>query len=674
MSGVFGLKLAAAAAFLLAIAGTEVSAVKVHPSLLTTPEGVELARQRVREEQWARNILDRLTAQAAALEREELPVFEKDWWEEAGRKHWSGIYPEVNRHTMFAVAGPVAKARDAAMAYALTGEAKHAGLVRKVLLHYTAYEFFAVHPDVGLNWSIWCMHALQSYDLIYDILSEADRTKIDDFFRRALEAIRRNDEWWIRDNMGGLFNNHYAWHKLFIGSCGLFYGRPELVDYAMESNQGIRELIENGSRDDGLWLESSLNYQFTAIIPLAEFARQLANSGSSIDLWNRRFANGRSLRELFTGPIGVLFADETIPTIGDTYGRRMRLGDMGWYYHFYDACRLPEVAWLLRDNDRRPADVLFLEHLPGEAAPPPMRTRIWPEHGYIALRTQEGVDYWRGEGYSVFLSFESNGIHSHLDKFGMTAFGRGRHIAIDPEALASAQHAFSAQIQGELNRSTLCHNTVMVDGRNHNSIANKLALIDFIDSADLKLATIADERGAVYPGVRMMRTVAVTGDYIVDIFQVASEDEHTYDYLFHSYDDNGAFAVEGDSAGEPRAIDLGSDPPWKWLRNAREWAIDGDWWAIARQGSLTTRLAMAGEPGTRLVTCEFPSKDTFEKPAIPMLMARRTAKRTVFVGVLQAEAGDMPDVKISVEGYRHGLLRVKLDCGGTVREFSVRRI
>jgi hypothetical protein len=39
--------------------------------------------------------------------------------------------PEVNQHTMFAVAGPMLKTTDAAMAYVLTGERRYADLVRK---------------------------------------------------------------------------------------------------------------------------------------------------------------------------------------------------------------------------------------------------------------------------------------------------------------------------------------------------------------------------------------------------------------------------------------------------------------------------------------------------------------------------------------------------------------
>lgn len=672
MNSTFAARIAAVAVVLLtaAVTASEVSAISAHPYLLTTRAGVELARQRARQETWAREAVGRLRKHADALEKEQLPVFEKDWWIEASKKRWQDIYPEINNHTNFAVAGPFIRSLDAAMAYAITENPRYARTVRKVLLHYCDYDFFAEHPDVGLNWSVWCTRGLMAYDLVYDTIPEADRAKIDDFFRRAMEAVMKDDQWWLRENPGGLFNNHFAWHKFMIGSYGLFYDKPELVDYAINADQGMRALIEHGTRDDGLWFESSINYHFTAVIAMVEFARQLANAAYPLNLWHHHFANGRSLEQLFRAPINTLFPDETIPTIGDTYGKRLKLGTIASYFAAYDAYEDPAMGWILRTQSR-PADALFLRHLPPEfLTPPDMRTRVWPEHGYVALRTQEGENYWSGTGYSVFLSYDFDGIHSHRDKFDLIAFGRGAHIAIDPEALSAAKHAFSSQIQGELNRSTVSHNTVMVDSKEHGLIGSKLELAGFVNGAHAKMATIADRQGMVYPGVRMMRTVAATPDYIVDLFQLASDEEHTYDYLYHACDDKGMFGT----VGQYEPMDLGANPPWKWLRNARRRTENGAWSVTSQQGKLTTRLTMLGEPGTQVIVCDFPSKEDLSSPPYPMLMARRKAKTTVFAAVLQSERADLPDTKVTISEELHGYLRVSVTCSGKTREFSVARL
>ncbi|MCX8052192.1 MAG: alginate lyase family protein [Armatimonadetes bacterium] len=650
-----------------------------HPSLIITPPGIQKARKRVCEETWAKVVIDRLTTRAELLEKEPLPVFEKDLWKEASKKHWQDIYPEVNHHTQFAVAGPVRKAYDVSLAYAATGEPKYADLVRKVLLHYTGYEFFAIHPDCGLNWSTWLTPALVAYDIIFDMLTEQDLTEIDDFLRRGLEAIKANDEWWIRDVMGGLYNNHFAWHKLFIGSYGLFYDQAELVDYAINSEQGVRDLIENGSRDDGLWFEGSLNYHFTALQPLVQFANILANTRNAFDLWNHRFANGRCLKDLVLGPIQTAFPDLTLPTIGDTYGRRLKLDEVNLYYPAYNAYRMPEIAWLLGRKSEIPAEALFYDLTPAlpweqteieKDKPPRIATRIWPEHGYVALRSQEETNYWKGEGFSAFLSFDSDGIHSHRDKLGLTIFARGAHIAIDAEAKPSAEHAFSSNVQNELNRSTLCHNTVMVDGIDHSLIEKKLELLEFINAPGLKLATVADLNGLVYPGVKMKRTVAVTNEFILDVFQVSSNAEHTYDYLFHTCSDDGIL----DSGDGFEPINLGNKAPWTWLRNIRARPIDTNWYVSAHQDGLTTRVTMVGEPGTKLVTCEFPRDDNFSRPPISMLIVRRKAKSTIFVALIQVECGPLPEARIFVSEEKHGRIRVRINMDGETREFKIERL
>jgi hypothetical protein len=604
--------------------------------LLTTKAGVELARKRVSKELWAQEIVARLRRSASELKAEPLPVFEKDWWEIAKRKHWSQVYPEINHHTNFAVRGPIMKARDSAMLYAVTGEAEYASLTKKVLLHYQDYEFFAEHPDVGINWALWCGLALESYDLIHETISEVERAQIDDFFLRAMEGVKRNDEWWIANNPGGRHNNHFAWHKAFIGTYGLFYGAAHLVDYALHAPEGICELLEHGLLDDGLWFESSLNYHFAAVVAFVVMARNIANTnlaqGCEVfsDLWRTEFA-GRTFRDCFLAPIKVLLPDETLPTIGDAYGHRMRLGTASCYFDLYDAYGDPELGWVVRDSPA-PAEAMFLSKLPNCGSIPDIKTRHWPEHGYTMLRTQEGIDYWKGDGYTAFVSNDIDSVHSHHDKFDLIVYGRGVHLAVDPEALTTAEHAFSSHVQGELNRATLCHNTVMVDGLEQSSIDEKLEVVEFTDSAEVKSVTIRDAAGQVYPGVGMMRSVFATDDFVLDVFQLSSGKEHVYDYMYHSVDDNGTFRCDTLMT----SCDLGQVPPWNWIHNAKSARFDEGWQVTTQQGDVTAFFSMAGNPGTEVVLCEFPYKDNFQRPPFPMLIARRKARSTVFASVIAA--------------------------------------
>lgn len=57
-----------------------------HPFLLTTPAGLERAKQRVREEDWAKHLFAGIVENAVALESEPMSVFDNEWWKIAGQK------------------------------------------------------------------------------------------------------------------------------------------------------------------------------------------------------------------------------------------------------------------------------------------------------------------------------------------------------------------------------------------------------------------------------------------------------------------------------------------------------------------------------------------------------------------------------------------------------------
>ena len=117
------------------------------------------------ESNWRRNAytkkpgrktrLNRCWNIAEKLRTEPLPVFDKQWWDEASKRRRQDIYPEIHQHTGHGVARPMASTPSAAIAYAISGDPRYAEAVRRILLHYADYEFVAKHPDVGMNWSGW---------------------------------------------------------------------------------------------------------------------------------------------------------------------------------------------------------------------------------------------------------------------------------------------------------------------------------------------------------------------------------------------------------------------------------------------------------------------------------------------------------------------------------------
>jgi hypothetical protein len=643
----------------------------VHPFLFATPHMLDVAKQNIARYEWANQVYLQLKADADKLAEMELPKFETAWWQEAKKKSWHEIYPEINHHTGFAVRPAIYAAFASALVYRLGGEKLYLEQAKRVLIHYTGYQFIFVHPDVGLNYAGWGIHALWVYDLLYDQFSVEERHRIDDFFDRWLKAIVENDEWWIRDGLGGKFNNHYTWHKLAVAAYGLFYGKFEWVKRAFDSEQGIRQLMEHGWLDDGLWFESALNYHYTALHGLMLLAWMLRNANYQIDLFTHQFANGRTLEQGFSAMVQELFPDLTVPQIGDTYGHTIYLpeeqsSDVAWTVY-----QKPLFGWLVSQRIR-PASIysLFCEAEPKAFEPPSVASRNFPEHGHVMLRSIEGKDYWNSNSWAAFLTYDLDSVHSHRDKLSLILFGRGKVLAQDVNALASVPHAFSAKVTSELNRSTISHNTLIVDRRDHAPIGEKLSLLEFKNLPEVKTATVADLKGLVYPGVKMQRTVAVAEDYVLDVFQVVSEETHLYGWLLHVTSDGNTASIEG----EFKPIELPAQSPWCWLRNPRSFKQDGDWSAEWFLGDVRFRMTMLGAQGTEIILCDYPRDDQFELPPIPMLMVERKGKSAIFIAVYQAEKNVIPPIKVSASSDAYNTLRIKVSVKERVNEHLIAKI
>lgn len=642
-----------------------------HPCLYATEHQLDIARRNIARYEWAKEAYEQIRLEADKLKAMELPKFERAWWHEAKKRPWQENYPEINLHTGSAVRPAIYAAMQSALIYALGGEEAYGERAKRVLMHYSDYSFEFEHPDVGLNYSSWGIQAFYTYDLLYDRFTTEERAKIDAFFERMAMAVLKNDEWWIAENLGGKFNNHYAWHKSLMAIYGLFYEKPEWVERALNGKQGIRELMEHGFLDDGIWFESSLNYHYTALQGLIMLAWSLRNAGYPLDLFNHEFANGRTLEQGFSGMLQVLFPDMTIPQIGDTYGQTVYLPDAGSYEPAWVVYPSPVYDWLISEKRGQFRTIsLFREEKPSVGEPPAVTSRIFPEHGHVILRSIEGRQYWKSDSWAAFVSYDLDSVHSHRDKLGLILFGRGKLLAPDANALATVPHAFSAKVSKELNHSTICHNTLMVDRRDHSPIPEKLSLIEFKALPSVKTVTVGDLKGIVYPGVRMQRTIAVTQEYVLDVFQATSEEEHSYQWLFHTNDDEG----ETRTTVEFKPIEIPSSPPWCWLRNSRLGRTDADWQAEWHQGEVRFRLSMVGVPGTEITLFDFPKNDKLEGAPTAMLMAERHGKHQIFTALYQAEKGDIPTADILAIEDDEGMLRVRVTIGRQVREHLIPRL
>jgi len=652
----------------LLLDGTRVASLP-RPRVFSTRD--EIARIRER----ARDPLFRDAAEALARAAREglevpLPRFETAWWEEAKKKPFAETYAEIYHHTYTVPAPAMTAAWRLARAGIALDEPSWRARAREILLHYTEYSFGFDHYDVGLNYALWGILALEVHDLFFDEFGAEDRRALDGFFSRLLRAELANDEFWLREGIGGIVNNHLAWHKRMIGAIGIAYGIDELARASFDGPRGLRELIELGTLDDGIWCESSLPYHFTALHGLAEHAWILRRAGFAPDPAGAAFADGRRLRDLFTGIAGTVFPDRTIPAVGDCYASRSRLADMGVWGAAYDAWKDPLHAWLLGEAKRREPWETLRFGMPAPAAPPPMESRVWTEHGLLALRSRAGTSYWDGDGWTLFAVFGRTGVHSHEDKLSAILYGWGRLAAADREAHTDAEHSFSAPVQQELNRQTICHNALLVDGKGHGFVPRRLDLIEFRSDPEVKAAAIGDLGGIVYPGVRQLRSFRVCDAFVLDSLEAASDSPHEYTWVFHP---------EGEGRGADlawRDAALPPDPPWRWLGGAAEARAAGPVafrWPCGDR-TLAVDLAFPGE--ARILTAIFPADDA-RRGGKPMLLVTVRAERARFAALVRLGAPGRAPVspaRILEETAPDGRIRVTIESDGARRTFLIGRL
>jgi hypothetical protein len=641
-----------------------------HPFLFVTPADVERAREGIKRNKAFAQLARELTDRATANRMENLPPMEREWWQTAKQKPWANTYPEIFHHTWVVPLKWASLARDCARASLISASPELTTKAKRTLLALSEYSFEFEHYDVGMNYTIWMTAALDACDILYDQFDASERARLDAFCERYLAALRKNDDYWIEHEPGGKLNNHYAWHKLGLAMMGVFYDRPELVERALRGPKGVEDMLAQGFKDDGLWLEGSIPYQFAETTPLLLLAQVLENARWPERLFNHRAANGRSLRQSYDALIPLLFPDRTLPTIGDCYARRPHIGQNPDWEILFRQYRDPVYAWLITEGGKRTAQALFsgVPVLPRGLAPA-QRSRLWPEMGYAALRSNEGKRYWSGKGWSVFATFSGQPVHEHADKLSLILFADGHLWLPDCEAKTSAEHAFSSATQGQLNRSTICHNTLLVDGHSQRFAGTRLDLIEFTNAPGLKRVTLADLHGRLYDGVRQSRTLIVTRDYVLDFFQASSAEPHDFTWLTHVDGQRVAGSVAGTTP-----VKLPAEAPWSYLREPKVAGRTNQFWESFAHGKKRLRLDLLADAPAEITHCGFPRDDSPSSETIPMRMVQRRGTNAWFLAVYRMVGRPNQTVRLEVGHSQPGQFAVSASIGRKIIRHTVPRL
>jgi hypothetical protein len=286
--------------------------------------------------------------------------------------------------------------------------------------------------------------------------------------------------------------------------------------------------------------------------------------------------------------------------------------------------------------------------------------------GYAALRSTEGTNYWSGRGWSLFATYSSRPVHENADKLSIILFADGHLWLPDCEAWPAAEHTFSSQVQSRLNRETLCHNTLLVDGKSQRLPARPLDLVEFQNLPQVKRVTFADLNAQLYPGVRQLRTLIVRPDYVLDFFQAQSGAPHEFAWLTHV-----DAASLGGSIKTSNRLALPPDMPWSYLRAPGTTVTSNLAWECFAHDKSLLRLDVLSDGPLEVVQCGFPRDDSPSPPTLPMRMLRRRGPSVWFLAVYRLVAKPEDAVSLKVGPGELQSLEVSVTQGGKTQSHRI---
>ena len=559
----------------------------------------------------------------------------------------------------------------AGLLYQITGERRYADFVRDMLMQYAEmYPALGPHPRSEkqvpgklfhqlLNENVWLVHTVIGYDNVYDALTPEERAMIEaNVFRPMISWFTNEGEYSFNR-----IHNHGTWTVASVGMAGYVLGDPDLVEQALygtdKSGEGgfMRQLDELFS-PDGYYMEGPY-YARYAIWPFFYFAEAIERNEPEREIYAYRDG---ILEKALYATVQTAWPDGTLPALNDgslymdvaapgvvlgtdlvydRYGGDPTLLGVARFQgavalngsglavaRAYDAAtEIPEMTW---------PSVEFRDGADGEGG------------GLGILRTGEGEDQT-----VALMKYGVHGLgHGHFDKLGLILWDQGRDVLDDYgfARFVNVEPKYGGRYLPENDtwaKQTLAHNTVVVDEQSQNDGGREEA--DAIhadrhffdgDGSDGVQVVSAYARD-YYDGVDMQRTVLLVEDdafehpVLIDLFRLAADGEHQYDYPLH-YDGVPITASFGLDAHadvlRPLGDDAGYQHVWETGRANATGDVQFTWLDGGRYYSVTT----AGNAPTEVITGRTGANDPdFNLTSEPVLILRREASDHLFASVIE---------------------------------------
>ena len=542
------------------------------------------------------------------------------------------------------------------LVYLLTGERAYAEKARDLMLEYAKYyKGYAVHGNIPyngpgkaeaqtLNESIFIRTYCYTYDLIADMLTEAQRETI------LHELLEPGAEFLVQNRHDQL-HNHEVICDSAIAVCGILLGREDLLRFAIHEKYGLLYQLEQAVLADKMWFECSVGYHFFALKSFFEFEKFAVHTPYS----QIRHPNYQAMLEMVSN---LLQPDYRFPSINDSGLAKGSLSYMNKEYSLFEfgykmtgSERLLQILHKIYEDEPRDSyDAFFygVDELPDA---PPLELEEYHDEqgsGFTVLRGDEGR-------YLLLKNGPYGGEHDHYDRLGLSYLHAGEPVSQDLGTCG-----YGAFYHYEYYKNTGTHNTVMI-GEENMAPANARTLEFKKDAQAVTIDAVVDWNApftppdsftivqwdeASYRHVRYRRKLKWCGRYLIDVFYVDGvEDNRTIDWVMH-------FGGERLTrfAGEEPVERFSEKKPFKYLKNVSRLGPAGQVLSTFAVGKVKANLHSLVEQG-ELYFAQGPDNPSYKD--ISYVIHRVRGEKAVFVNLLESytDAPYVQKVTSWLDGY-----------------------
>ncbi|MET0464153.1 MAG: heparinase II/III family protein [Chitinophagaceae bacterium] len=469
--------------------------------------------------------------------------------------------------------------------YNLTGDARYATLVKKMLLKYAQLNpTLKNHPQAtssspghifwqALNDANWLVYTGMAYDLVHNSLSPAERKIIEDgAFKPEVDFITKDLNNWFN-----LIHNHGVWACAGVGIVGIATDNKEYIDMALygtakDGKSGFMAQLDGLFSPDGYYTEGPY-YARYAILPYYIFANALQHARPSLKIFEHR---GRILLKALlaalqqTNTDGAFFPfNDAIKEKDYSTSEMITAVDIAWSQYGAD----PGLLAIAKKQDQvmlSAGGASIAAALTGKNVP-----------AYYPYRSVEYADGVKGDEGGITLirsgkgdhlttllfKYTAHGLsHGHFDKLNISLYDKGNEILTDygSARFVGVEQKYGGRYLPENDKyaaQTIAHNTIIADETSHFNgkekeaekfPANKL----YSHIADPAVQVVFAEANNAYKDIRLQRTVYMLNlpgekKIMLDVFHAYADKDHQYDlpfqykgqlisasFKYHAYQDN----------------------------------------------------------------------------------------------------------------------------------------